>query len=239
MKKINTPSIIIFDCFETIVENDRKSWIDLFKVFVKENNWEISPQILWDTWKSEEVLFRKVRTNLENLSLNPNFKTYEEAWANCFNKVLFELKLEGNPSVLAKRCIKNMGKNSPYMDSNEYLNKLSQHCKLGVISNADNDFLYPVLEKIELKFDFILSSESAKLYKPDPRIFLKFIAENNLDPQDCWYVGDKEYDDVLGSSSVGMKPFLIDRSVYNEIKEEKNMVRISNLIQLYEILINK
>ena len=74
---------------------------------------------------------------------------------------MFELKLEGNPSVLAKRCIKNMGKNSPYMDSNEYLNKLSQHCKLGVISNADNDFLYPVLEKIELKFDFILSSESA------------------------------------------------------------------------------
>ena len=132
-----------------------------------------------------------------------------------------------------------MGKNSPYMDSNEYLNKLSQHCKLGVISNADNDFLYPVLEKIELKFDFILSSESAKLYKPDPRIFLKFIAENNLDPQDCWYVGDKEYDDVLGSSSVGMKPFLIDRSVYNEIKEEKNMVRISNLMHLYEILIIK
>ena len=68
---------------------------------------------------------------------------------------------------------------------------------------------------------------------------MKFIKENNLDPKDCWYVGDKEYDDVLGSSSVGMIPFLIDRSVYNEIKEEKNMIRISNLIQLYEILINE
>jgi len=239
MIKKDTPSIIIFDCFETIVENDRTSWIDLFKLFVKENDWNVDPKILWDTWKSDEVLFRKVRTNLEDLNLNPDFKTYEEAWADCFEKVLSRLKLKGDPKILANKCVINMGKNKPYKDSSDYLNKLSNHCKLGVISNADNDFLNPVLSKIEFDFDYILSSESAKLYKPDPRIFLKFIKENNLDPKDCWYVGDKEYDDVLGSSSVGMIPFLIDRSVYNEIKEEKNMIRMSNLIQLYEILINE
>lgn len=239
MNEKNIPSVIIFDCFETIVENDRNSWIDLFKVFVKENNWNIDPHNLWITWKSEEVLFRKVRTNLDDLSLNPDFKSYEEAWADCFEKVLISLKLKGDPKVLAKKCVNNMGKNEPYKDSSEYLNKLSDHCRLGVISNADDDFLNPVLDKIEIDFDYVLSSESAKLYKPDPRIFLKFIKENNLDPQDCWYVGDKEYDDVLGSSSVGMQPFLIDRSVYNEIKEEKNMTKISNLIQLYEILIKK
>ena len=129
-----------------------------------------------------------------------------------------------------------MGRNIPYEDTSEYLNKLSEYCKLGVISNADNDFLNPVLDKIDFNFDYILSSETAKLYKPDPRIFLKFVKENNLDPSDCWYVGDKEFDDVLGSSSVGMLPFLIDRSVYNEINEENKFISLSNLIQLYEII---
>ena len=65
---------------------------------------------------------------------------------------------------------------------------------------------------------------------------LKFVKQNNLDPSDCWYVGDKEFDDVLGSSSVGMLPFLIDRSVYNEINEENKFISLSNLIQLYEII---
>ncbi|MDC0252913.1 HAD family hydrolase [Chloroflexi bacterium] len=232
----DNPSIIIFDCFETIVENDRSSWIDLFSTLVKDNNWNINPNNLWKIWKKEEVLFREIRTNLNDLTLNPDFKTYEQAWSNCFEKVLDELNLKGNPKDLSKKCIINMGKNKPYEESSVYLNKMSEHCKLGVISNADNDFLNPVLKKIDFKFDYILSSESARLYKPDPRIFLRFLEENKLDPEDCWYVGDKEYDDVLGSSSVGMKPFLIDRSVYNEIEVKNKFIKISNLIQLYEIL---
>ena len=63
-----------------------------------------------------------------------------------------------------------------------------------------------------------------------------FLKENNLRGEDFWYVGDKEYDDVLGSSSVGMKPFLINRSVYNEIMEKNEYVSISNLIQLNKLI---
>jgi FMN phosphatase YigB (HAD superfamily) len=232
----NPPSIIIFDCFETIAENDSSSWISLFKELVNDNEWDIDPNRLWKIWKTEEVLFREKRTNLKNLNLNPKFKSYEEAWSDCFEKILNKLNLKGNSKALSKKCVINMGRNIPYEDTSEYLNKLSEYCKLGVISNADNDFLNPVLDKIDFNFDYILSSETAKLYKPDPRIFLKFVKENNLDPSDCWYVGDKEFDDVLGSSSVGMLPFLIDRSVYNEINEENKFISLSNLIQLYEII---
>jgi len=236
MIKKNPPSIIIFDCFETIVENDTSSWIGLFNELVKDNNWNIDPNRLWKVWKTEEILFREKRTNLKDLDLNPKFKSYEEAWSDCFEKVLDNLNLKGNYNDLARKCVLNMGKNQPYEETSEYLNKLSDYCKLGVISNADNDFLNPVLARIDFKFDYILSSESAKSYKPNPSIFLKFLKENNLDPLDCWYVGDKEFDDVLGSSSVGMHPFLIDRSVYNEMIEEKKFISISNLIQLYEII---
>ena len=230
------PSIIIFDCFETIVENEISSWIALFNELVKNNKWNIDPNSLWKVWKTEEVLFREKRTNLKDLKLNPKFKTYEDAWSDCFEKVLDNYNLKGNSNHLSRKCVMNMAKNKPYEDTLEYLNKLSDYCKLGVISNADNDFLNPVLDRIGFNFDYILSSESAKLYKPDPRIFMRLVKDNNLDPSDCWYVGDKEFDDVLGSSSVGMQPFLIDRSVYNEISEDKKFISISNLIQLYEII---
>ncbi|KAA1299029.1 MAG: HAD family hydrolase, partial [SAR202 cluster bacterium] len=78
--------------------------------------------------------------------------------------------------------------------------------------------------------------EEAECYKPNPNIFKKFIYKNNLNPKDCWYVGDKEFDDVTGSSSLGMQPVLINRSVYNDLRYLDKYIQISDLRQLYEII---
>ena len=170
---------------------------------------------------------------MKKIEDSPVFKTYEKAWSDCFNIVFNELKINGNSEECAKLCIESMAQNEPYEDSIEILNKLKSNHKIGVISNADNDFLLPVLDKLYVSFDYILSSENANCYKPNPNIFKKFIHQNKLDPKECWYIGDKEFDDVQGSSSVGMQPFLINRRVYNEIKEFDNYIQISNLKQLY------
>ena len=56
--------------------------------------------------------------------------------------------------------------------------------------------------------------------------------------KDCWYVGDKEYDDVIGSSSIGMKPILITRKVYNEKYINNGYLVVSNLTQILELFKN-
>ncbi len=129
-----------------------------------------------------------------------------------------------------------MGNNVPYKDTSEILNELSKYTEIGIISNADNAFLNPAVNQIDFDFKYLLSSESAKSYKPDPTIFNQMLSTIGFKSKECWYVGDKEYDDVLGSSSVGMKPFLINRSVYNEIMEKNEYVSISNLIQLTKLI---
>ena len=95
-------------------------------------------------------------------------------------KVFEELKFNANPDEFARRCVINMGKNKPYEDTSEYLNKLSRHSKIGIISNADNDFLNPVLKNIDFKVDYVLSSETAKLYKPERSIISIFLKENKV-----------------------------------------------------------
>ena len=57
-----------------------------------------------------------------------------------------------------------------------------------------------------------------------------------LSYEECWYVGDKEFDDVIGSSSLGMQPVLINRSVYNDLRYLDKYIQISDLRQLYEII---
>ena len=46
----------------------------------------------------------------------------------------------------------------------------------------------------------------------------------------------KEFDDVIGSSSLGMQPVLINRSVYNDLRYLDKYIQISDLRQLYEII---
>ena len=86
MKKIDSPKFIIFDCFETIVNNDLSAWKNLFGSFIDENKWEIETEKLWELWKSKEINFREIRTNLKDLNLNPPFMSYEKAWSDCFKK---------------------------------------------------------------------------------------------------------------------------------------------------------
>ena len=83
-KKVSIPDVILFDCFETLVENELSNWKLLFKKIVKENNWNIKSSEFWKIWKEEEVLFRKNRTNMCNFAASPKFKSYEKAWEECF-----------------------------------------------------------------------------------------------------------------------------------------------------------
>ncbi|MDG2101774.1 MAG: HAD family hydrolase [Dehalococcoidia bacterium] len=241
MKKIIIkPEVILFDCFETLVKNEITIWHELFNNLVLEHQLRIDALELWGLWKKEEINFRNIRNNLSNLNQNPPFITYKQAWQNCFDKVFAKLGNKNISQKCAESSIKSMASNEPYEDSEEMIINLSKYSKIGIISNADNNFLIPVLNKINFKFDFILSSEDAECYKPNPKIFEIFLEKYNINAQNCWYVGDKEFDDVIGSSSVGMQPILINRNIYNDTYKNEKYIGISNLKQLYEeVIINE
>ncbi len=128
-----------------------------------------------------------------------------------------------------------MGNNVPYKDTSEILKELSKYTEIGIISNADDAFLNPAINKIDFDFKYLLSSESAKSYKPDPSIFNQMLSTIRFKSKDCWYVGDKEYDDIIGSSNIGMKPILITRKVYNEKYINNGYLVVSNLTQILEL----
>tara|TARA_B100001750_G_scaffold248252_2_gene277758 strand:- start:6868 stop:7590 length:723 start_codon:yes stop_codon:yes gene_type:complete len=229
------PKIILFDCFETLINNETEKWILVFERMVKDEKWNITGKKLWEIWKVEENKFRETRTNLSNINKNPPFITYKEAWENCFDIVFEKLNFKYSSEKAAEKCVKLMGNNVPYKDTSEILNELSKYTEIGIISNADNAFLNPAVNQIDFDFKYLLSSESAKSYKPDPTIFNQMLSTIGFKSKDCWYVGDKEYDDVIGSSNIGMKPILITRKVYNEKYINNGYLVVSNLTQILEL----
>ncbi len=81
----------------------------------------------------------------------------------------------------------------------------------GLISNWDRG-CRSLLEANGLagQFDPLLISSEVGLEKPDKRIFELALEKAGADPDECIYVGDNYYDDVLGASGVGIRTILIN-----------------------------
>jgi FMN phosphatase YigB (HAD superfamily) len=82
---------------------------------------------------------------------------------------------------------------------------------VALLSNADDDFLLPCLERNGIAFETVVSSESARVYKPHEAIFHGLAAELGLKPAEIMYVGDSHFADVLGAKHAGLRVAWLNR----------------------------
>jgi 2-haloalkanoic acid dehalogenase type II len=202
---------VIFDMYETLARNDAGLWVHTFQRICLAQNLSIDPEELWRQWKKLEVGFRRDRLNLDDPWNSPPFKSYEEAWRECFSGVYKRLGLSGDPEAAARMSVEALGMREFYPDAVETLPKIQERWRTGLLSNADNDYLNPTLACLAMRFDAVLSSETARAYKPHPGPFMQVMDLLGVGAQDCVYVGDNQFDDVLGAQRVGMKAVWVNR----------------------------
>ena len=83
---------------------------------------------------------------------------------------------------------------------------------MGVVSNADDDFLDELMELrgIAAWVDDRTSSEEAQSCKPDQRIFEVALRKAARDASETLFVGDSLAHDVAGAHAAGMRTVLIE-----------------------------
>lgn len=82
--------------------------------------------------------------------------------------------------------------------------------KIGVISNTDEDTISAALEEADLPISYMMSSERANCYKPDPLIFQKALAELGVGHSDCIYIGNS-IGDIEGATKAGIQSIYLNR----------------------------
>lgn len=115
---------------------------------------------------------------------------------------------------------------------------------LSVVSNIDDDYLYPLLEQHELMplFDHCISSEAARSCKPDPEIFHYALDKAGRDARQVLFVGDSLHHDVAGAHRVGMRSArIVEEGVTTPLTQGLEVVadptyEISQLSDLLEII---
>ncbi len=206
------PKAVAFDCYRTLVSNDHDDWRVMFGQIIKEQNLPFDQNDLWDKWRVCELQFRANRTVLEDTAQSPPFKSYEQAWSECFAHVFDAERVKADAAAAGQRCVEHLARRPVFPDTIPALQALIGKVKVGVFSNADDDSLRPLLKSTGIRFDAIASSESTQVYKPAPEAFKAILNMLETEPENMWYVGDHLYDDVQGGNGMGLTTVWINRT---------------------------
>ncbi|NLC97132.1 MAG: HAD family hydrolase [Erysipelotrichaceae bacterium] len=163
----------------------------------------------WDEYGT--INKRHVYTQLkEAYNLDIDVEKWVENWYNTFH--LYQ--------VLQRDC-------------KEILKKLSQHYKLGCVTNGNSYTQHIKLDYTNLKecFDVVFVSGDYGIHKPDKKLFLMAADELGIKPEEIAFVGDTFATDILGAHRAGMHPiwFFNDPLRYSD-------TQVTRIYSFYELL---
>ena len=130
----------------------------------------------------------------------------------------------------------------PYPGIYEMLLKLKEipNLKLVVLSNKDDDLTKQLIQKEFMGvFDIVQGSYIDKPRKPDPYLINKIFNENNINKEDCLYIGDTNVDKETATNG-GVIYRLVNYGYRNKEELEKmcpNDTTISTIDELYHTIL--
>lgn len=101
-----------------------------------------------------------------------------------------------------------------FSDSANALGRLSQRCKLIILSNVDRSSFAASNKRLGITFDAILTAEEVGSYKPDPRNFealLKRVREMGIAQDKLLHVAQSLFHDHVPAKAAGLTTVWIDR----------------------------
>ena len=168
----------------------------------------------------------------------PEWMSQWDIWRRQW-KVTFEAHdLDGDLDHAANYLRDELAAADAYPDAHDTLERLAAHdLTLGLLSNADADFLDHALSRVRLRFSVIQSSESLRAYKPNRAVFEALCQRLNCEPSEVLYVGDSLATDVQGAGNASLRTVWVRRS---ERQHQEDLpppdLEVSSLSEIADLL---
>jgi 2-haloalkanoic acid dehalogenase type II len=149
----------------------------------------------------------------------PPFRPYSDEWPEHFGLCFEELGVRGDSRRAYERLVEMLGRAQAFPEARRVVDTLSRRYPIALLSNADDNFLHPVLSFNGFAFPVMVSSESAKAYKPHVAIFESLSQEVGVPRDGILYVGDSRFADIAGAKNAGMHAAWVNRKGRRPLEE--------------------
>jgi 2-haloalkanoic acid dehalogenase type II len=113
------------------------------------------------------------------------------------------------PKELSTILAEQLPRWDPFPDTNPALERLTRKYRLGILSNVDDDLLTGTLKHFTIPFDFVVTAERVKSYKPRFKHFEE--AQGIIGDKGWLHVAASLYHDIDPASKLGIKTAWVNR----------------------------
>ena len=99
----------------------------------------------------------------------------------------------------------------PFPDTVEALKALKERYKLTIISNIDNDLFAYTAKKLAVDFDWIITAEQVKSYKPSLQNFEFALQQMGISSDKLLHVAQSVYHDIVPAKTLGLTTVWVNR----------------------------
>jgi len=169
--------------------------------------------------------FRQVLPNPDSFSDNQLLETY----------AAIESRLESGPYLMYRevltRAARELGRQlgvalsddacrrfagsvkdwQPFPDTVEALHVLATRFRLGIISNVDDDLFAATRDKLQAPFDFVVTAQQVKSYKPALRNFHEAITRSGSRKEEMLHAAQSIHHDIVPAKELGLANAWVNR----------------------------
>jgi 2-haloacid dehalogenase/putative hydrolase of the HAD superfamily len=186
---------IMIDFYGTICAGDREAVEAACRGIVDTCGLALSPEDLAIRWGNRFF-------DLIERSNHQAFQTLHECEKQSLTTTLAEFGVSADPGPLVAK-IEEYWRDPPiYPDALDFLNSVD--LPLCCVSNADTEPLLTAIGNQGFRFDAVVTSESARCYKPDPGIFRQAAGSLGIEAHRAVHIGDSLHSDVSGAARAGI-----------------------------------
>ena len=191
-------SVLTFDCYGTLIDWESGLVPVLRGLLIDHAQPAADGKLL--------EVFGELEAQAEQGDYKPYRQILEEVAA------AFAARSGREASALEKQSLSKSLPNWPaFGDTVESLQRLQGRFKLGVISNVDDDLFAATAPKLGVKFDYFISAQQVKSYKPSTANFIAAIERINEPPQKILHVAQSLYHDIAPARSLGLQTVWVNR----------------------------
>ena len=190
--------VLSFDCYGTLID------------------WEcgilnaIRPVLFRHGVAANDAEILELYAQLEAQAENGSYIRYRQVLRRVMQG--FGEKLKFAPNEEEVNALPDSMKNwMPFPDTVEALQKLKAKYKLAIISNTDDDLFAETAKHLKVEFDWVITAEQVKSYKPSLNNFKQAIHRIGLGPDKILHVAQSVYHDIIPAKSLGLATVLVRR----------------------------
>ena len=194
------PKVITFDCYGTLVR-----WLE---VFLSEIRMILAEQ--GHPVEKADAVLDAFSAQSRRLTAEKPHRLFKDILRVGFTAAFKEQGVSAGADEI-ERIAHAPATMEPHPEVPDALRRLRERYKLAIFTNSDDDLISPTVAGIGVPFDYVITAEQARAYKPSREIFEHAYHEMGVNPENTVHVAMGMYTDMKACHDLGLRRIWVNR----------------------------